>query len=96
MRRLSITASVVLTITLSLVISNCRRSSGEVDCDAVVQELRQGTAADKVAADMKTTTSEVYRCLRQANKAEIEKQTRERAAAAGAASPEASPSASAP
>ena len=106
MRRLSIASfSAMLAITLSLAVANCRRSSrqatpqppqAEVDCDAVVRELRQTKAADKVAADMKTTTSDVFRCLRQVNKAEIERQTRERAAGASAASHEASSSTSTP
>ena len=97
MRRLSIaTVSAMLAITLSVAAANCWGSSGQVDCDYVAGELRSGMAADKVAAEMKTTTSEVFRCLRQANKEEIERQTRERAASESAASPEASPSASAP
>ncbi|MGO9454411.1 MAG: hypothetical protein ACLQDV_25685 [Candidatus Binataceae bacterium] len=69
----------------------------KAECDAVMQALGHGKKADEVAAGMNIPTSTVYTvfcCLRQANKAAVERQAREHAAKAGAASAEASASTS--
>ncbi|MGO9607499.1 MAG: hypothetical protein ACLQAT_29565 [Candidatus Binataceae bacterium] len=108
MRRFAIgTASAMLGIALSLSMANCRNQSAKettaekvaaekAECDAVMQALGQGKKPDEVAASMKIPYSAVFRCLRQANKAAVERQMREHAAEAGTASAEASPSVSAP
>ncbi|MGO9454419.1 MAG: hypothetical protein ACLQDV_25730 [Candidatus Binataceae bacterium] len=98
MRRLTIvTASAMLGIALSLSMAiPAVHADEKVHCKAVMKALGQGKKADEVASDMNIPTSSVYRCLRKANKAAMERETREHAAAAGAASAEASPSESAP
>jgi transposase len=96
MRRFAIaTGAAMLGIALSLFMADCRNHAADkVDCEAVMGALGQGKKANEVAAEMKISTSSVYRCKRQADKVDVERQVREHAAEAGEGSPAASSSAS--
>ena len=87
MRKIVPVASVAVLVTLGLGFRPAVALAAKVDCSKVMSELNGGKKASEVAADLKISTSSVYRCRRTAHAA-----AKSTPAAAAKSSPMASPS----
>jgi|SRR5271163_2777460 len=62
-------ASAMLVTTVAFTTSPRTAFAAKVDCDAVMSEVNAGKHAKDIAADLKISTSSVYRCKRHAKAA---------------------------
>jgi len=70
MKKLALAAaSAMLVTTVSIATSPRTVFASKVDCDAVMGEVNSGKHAKDIAADLKISTSSVYRCKRHAKAA---------------------------
>ncbi len=64
-----VAASAMLVTTVAFAASARPAFASKVDCDAVMNEVNSGKHAKDIAADLKISTSSVYRCKRHAKAA---------------------------
>jgi hypothetical protein len=64
-----VAASAMLATTVGFAASARPAYANKVDCDAVMNEVNSGKHAKDIAADLKISTSSVYRCKRHAKAA---------------------------
>lgn len=70
MKKLALAAaSAMLVTTVAFTTSPRTAFAAKVDCDAVMSEVNSGKHAKDIAADLKISTSSVYRCKRHAKAA---------------------------
>src|SRR5208283_2833052 len=62
-------ASAMLATTVAFAAGARPAYANKVDCDAVMNEVNSGKHAKDIAADLKISTSSVYRCKRHAKAA---------------------------
>ena len=63
-----VAASAMLAMTVAFA-TNARPAYAKVDCDALMNEVNSGKHNKDIAADLKISTSSVYRCKRKAKAA---------------------------
>ena len=61
-----VAASAMLATTVAFATDARPAFASKVDCDAVMNEVNSGKHAKDIAADLKISTSSVYRCKRHA------------------------------
>jgi hypothetical protein len=86
----------VFALTIGMALSSAPAHAAaktKVDCDAVMQALNSGKKAKEVSAEMKISTSSIYRCKKKEMAAA---KTSAKAGSEAAAKPAASPAASKP
>ena len=64
-----VAASAMLATTVAFATNARPAFASKVDCDAVMNEVNSGKHAKDIAADLKISTSSVYRCKRHAKAA---------------------------
>jgi len=64
-----VAASAMLAISVAFAAGARPAYANKVDCDAVMNEVNSGKHAKVIAADLKISTSSVYRCKRKAKAA---------------------------
>jgi hypothetical protein len=71
MKKISVTAIAILVAGLSFGAPGAYAAGKRVDCSAVMNLLDSGKKPKEVAAELKISTSSVYRCRRAAAKAKM-------------------------
>src|SRR5208282_304427 len=69
MKKFALAAASAMLVTTVAFAASARPAYAKVDCDAVMNEVNSGKHAKDVAADLKISTSSVYRCKRKAKAA---------------------------
>jgi len=69
MKKFALAAASAMLVTTVAFAASARPAYAKVDCDAVMNEVNSGKHAKDIAADLKISTSSVYRCKRKAKAA---------------------------
>ena len=67
-RPTTLIASLALALTFGLSVAPHSAYANKVDCGKVMSEVTAGKKAKDIAADLKISTSSVYRCKKKAGK----------------------------